>query len=512
MNANKKTIAYNAIYMFLRSILTMGISLYASRLLLQKLGVDDYGTYFVVGGIVTMFNALRTFFSSSIQRYLNYAKGFNDLDRLNKIFNTGLEIQIILCGVFLLVLETVGLIAVENLNIAADRTFVVHVIFQLSIATAIVSMLTVPYDALIIANEKMSAFAGFAIIESILRLLIIYLIAVGPFDSLINYALLAFAVSVLMRIINASYCKHLFPEAKVRFVKDKQLFLEMSQFAGWNFLGNTGFSLCHEGINYILNLFGGVAINAARALTYQILHALNTLIGNINIAFKPQTNAAAANSDRNKFYELLAYNARITFSFYLLVMVPAVILAKPAIHLWLGSIPEFVVPFMICISLYHLIRTIHIPIDLYFTSIGELKYYQIVEISYLSLNLPVAWLLLHIGQPYWSVFLSMASIECINHLSVAMLGAIKYDYPLRSFAKTIYTPFFMMSLVSSVIVFVCSYLNINENTSFLSIILVGVLVEIILLFFTFVIVPTQEERKNIIYIVKSRLTPKYVSK
>lgn len=476
----------------------MLISLYASRLLLQKLGIDDYGTYYVVGGIVTMFNALRTFFSSSIQRHLNFAKGLGDNNKLNKIFNVGLEIQTALCIVFLIILETVGLIAVNHLNIDADNSFTVHVIFQLSIATALVSMLTVPYDALIIANEKMGAFAGFAVIESLLRLVIIFLIAVGPFNSLINYAILAFIVSVIMRIINASYCSHLFPESKIRLTYDKHLFKEMGQFAGWNFLGNTGFSLCHEGINYILNQFGGVAINSARALAYQILNALNSLIGNIDIAFKPQVNAAAAFEDRTQFFDLLVYNAKITSTLYMLIMVPVVVLVKPAVYLWLGNIPEYVVPFMICVSLYHLVRTIHLPIDLYFSSIGKLKYYQITDLFYLSLNLPAAWLLLHFNFPYWSVFLSMAIIELLSHTSVALIGAIKYDYPLVMFIGKLYKPFFIMTSVCIAIVYVNNYLGIDESTPFGVVLMIGALNEIIILTLASLIMLNCDERKKVL--------------
>lgn len=491
--------------MFARSMVTMFISLYASRLLLQKLGIDDYGTYYVVGGIVTMFNVLRTFFSSSIQRFLNFTKGLGDKEKQNRIFNVGLEIQLALCIVFLLVLETFGIIAVNHLNIDTEKIFAVHVIFQLSIATAIVSMLTVPYDALIIANEKMGAFAGFAVTESLLRLIIIFFISIGPFDTLINYAVLAFIVAVIMRILNASYCSHLFPESKIHFTYDKKLFKEMGQFAGWNFLGNTGFSLCHEGINYILNQFGGVAINSARALAYQILNALNSLIGNVDIAFKPQVNASAAYDDRSTFFELLVYNAKITSTLYMLIMVPTVILVKPAIYLWLGNIPGHVVPFIICVSLYHLVRTVHLPIDLYFSSIGKLKYYQVIDLCYLSLNLPAAWLLLHFNYPYWTVFLSMTIIEIFSHLSVALLGAFKYDYPLKKFSRSLYRPFLTMTLVCISIVYVNNYIGIDETTSIAIVILIGLLNEIVLVLFMSFIMLNTYERKKVIEAINSKL-------
>lgn len=491
---NNRRIAVNALFLFLRSIITIGISLFASRILLQKLGVEDYGIYFVVGGIVAMFNSLRTFFSSSIQRFLNYAKGQGNDFLLNKIFNTGVEIQIALSLLLLLLMETVGLIAVNNLNIPAGMHETAHYVFQLSIFAAIVSMLTVPYDALIIANEKMNFFAFFSILESVFRLGIIYLIAIGPFNKLLNYAILAFCVSVIMRIINAAYCAKQFPESKQRWVYDKRLMKEMGSFAGWNFLGNTGFSLTHEGVNYVLNLTGGVMINAARALTYQIVSALTTMLGNIDVAFTPQINASVAEKDKTIFHNLLIYNAKASFSFYLLVMVPVVIFSRFFIQLWLGVIPTYVLSFIMAVSIYHLLRTIHVPIDSFFKSIGELKYYQIVEICSQMMNIPLAYMLLRYGLPYWSVFIGMSFVELLNHIGIVIVATKKYDFPLYIFVKNVYKPFVIVSAFSCGIVFFLYNYGLNETNNFFTIVVSGMIVEILLVITILYVVMDKRER------------------
>jgi len=493
---NKQAIAKNALFLFFRSIVTICIGLFASRVLLQKLGVDDYGVYNVVGGIVIMFNSLRTFFSSAIQRFLNYSKGLNDNTLLNNIFNTGLEIQLVLAAIFLIIMESVGLLFLYNLNLTEVQFSSARIIYQLSVFTAIVSILTVPYDALIIANERMNIFAWFSILDSTLRLVIIYLIHKGPFSNLVNYAILLLLVSIVIRSANALYCKFHFQESKLRRVWDKKLMKRMGQFAGWNFLGNTGFSLTHEGINYILNIMGGVAVNAARAIVYQVMSALNIFVGNINVAFKPQTNASVVEDDKRNFNDLLCYNAKATVSFYLLLILPVVIFARPLVQLWLGQIPDYVVSFIIAISVYYLVRAFHTPIDLFYNSIGELKLYQVIELSLMLLNLPLAYIFLSNDLPYWSVFLGMALVEVLNHISIVTLATVKYGFPLHKFMHEVYKPFVYIVIVCFSILYVAFIRKVWEQNLFV-IIVTTFVVECAVLIAIYSIVMNTMERNSL---------------
>lgn len=501
---SNKRIALNSVYLFIRSLISIFIGLYASRILLQKLGIEDYGVYSVVGGIVMMFNSLRTFFASSIQRFLNNAKGRNDNQAMNSIFCTGFEAQLIISGLFLVVMETAGIIAVTHLNLTEVQMKAAHIVFQLSVFSAIVSIMTVPYDAVIIANERMNAFATFSIIESILRLLIIYLIAIGPFSQIVNYAILAFLINLLMRFVNSAYCTHFFPESKFHWVWDKQLMKRMGGFAGWNFLGNTGFSLTHEGVNYILNILGGVTINAARAITYQIVNALTSLLGNVNVAFTPQINASAAEKDKSTFFHLLVYNAKTSFSFYVMLMVPAIIFSKYVVELWLGEVPEYVLSFLMAVSVYHLLRTVHVPIDSYYKSIGDLKYYQVTEICIQMLNIPVAYILLLKGMPFWSVFIGMSFVEIINHICIVSIATVKYEFPLELFVGSVYKPFLIISFISVVVVWLSYLLGFHKTDNILLILLIGVVVEIILCISALYIVLCKEERRILFKIVRAK--------
>ena len=499
---NKARIISNAFFLMLRSVVTIFIGLYASRLLLEKLGVESYGLYYIVGGIVVMFNSLRTFFSSSIQRFLNYTKGLGDNQKLSRVFNVGVAIQLLLSLLFFILLESVGLYAFNHLNLPANHLVDAKMVFQISILTAIVSMLTVPFDAIIIANERMGVFSFFSIIDSSLRLAIIYLIAAGPFDQLVNYSLLMLVVAVITLLLNASYSFVKFEEVSLTPVWDRTLVMEMGEFAGWNFLGNTGFSLTHEGINYLLNLMGGVTVNAARAIVYQVMSAVNILVGNITIAFKPQTNASVTNKDKNNFYDLLFLNAKTTFSLYVVVMLPFVIFSNQIIKLWLGNVPPYVISFLLAISVYYMFRTIHSSLDLFYTSIGEMKYYQIIEFCMLILNIPTSYLVLFFGFPFWTVFLTMTIIEMINHISIVLLAFLKYNFPLKYFAKEVYVPFGLLSLSTIGISWTAHHLlNIAEVSMFLFL-LCFVLVESFLTIAIYLFVLRKQERTAIRSTVK----------
>ncbi len=483
-------------------MVTIIIGLYASRLLLEKLGVESYGLYYIVGGIVVMFNSLRTFFSSSIQRFLNYTKGLGDNQKLNRVFNVGVAIQLLLSLFFFILLESVGLYAFNHLNLPADYLAAAKIVFQVSIFTAIVSMLTVPFDAIIIANERMGVFSFFSIIDSLLRLAIIYLIAVGPFDQLVNYSLLMLAVAVVTLLLNASYSFMKFEEVNINLVWDRSLIKEMGGFASWNFLGNTGFSLTHEGVNYLLNLMGGVTVNAARAIVYQVMSAVNILVGNITIAFKPQTNASVADKDKIKFYDLLFLNAKTTLSLYVIVMLPFVTFSNQIIKLWLGAVPPYVISFLIAISVYYLLRTIHSSLDLFYASIGEMKYYQIIEFSMLALNIPISFLILYMGFPFWTVFLNMTIIEMINHVCIVLLAFLKYQFPLKSFAKEVYVPFCILSLSAIGISLAMHHLqNMTDGSMFLFL-MYFILVEILLTIAIYLFVLKKQERTAIRSMVK----------
>ena len=499
--SSKRLIAKNTVFLVGRSIFGILIGLYASRILLAKLGIENYGTYHIVGGVVVMFNSIRSLFTNAIQRYLNYSKG--DTQKQNLIFNTGIQVQLILVGVFLIIAESIGLYAVLHLNLSEEQFKAAHVVYQLSVAAAVILMLTIPYDALIISKEKMNVFAWLSILGQVLSLGIIYLIGLGPFSLLVNYAILVFAVSLFLRYVSVTYCQRHFEESRIRKIHDKTLISEMTAFAGWNFLGRTGLYVSHQGIDYILNLTGGVVVNAARSITYSVMKGANALVGNANMAFKPQTNAAAANEDKKEFYRLLGYNAKTAYVCYLLIIVPLLIFAKQVIGLWLGQVPDYVITFLLAISSYHLLRSLHELVNQFFISIGEMKWYQIIEISTMALIVPVSWLLLKSGFPFWTVFVCMTLFEIINHVSTLWLAVKKYGFPLHYYVKDVYFPFIVMSLISLLLIYGGYSIGMPHVEQWTNIILWSVIIDGALTTAVAYIVLKKQERGYLINMVVS---------
>ena len=496
-------IAKNSLFLVFRSAFGILIGLYTSRVLLAKLGVEDYGVYHIVGGVVIMFSSIRILFMNSIQRFLNYSKGNGCQQK--QIFNTGLQVQLMLAGVFVVLAETVGLYAFFHLNLNESQFLSAHVVYQLSVAAAVVSMLTIPYDALIIANERMNVFAWFAIINQILYLAILYLINIGPFSHLVNYAILVFLVSLLLRFITVVYCNRHFEESEVQWRCNRPLMAEMAGFAGWNFLGNIGFFATHEGINYILNLSGGVVVNAARSISYSVMKSVNALVGNANMAFMPQTNAAAADTDKGEFYRLLGYNAKTAYVCFLLLIVPLLVFARQVIGLWLGQVPEYVIGFLWAITPYYLLRSLHELINQFFISIGEMKWYQIIEIATMAFIVPTAWLLLRNGYPFWTVFICMALFEVVNHVGTVWLAVKQFNFPIWYFIKDVYGPFVLMTTVSCFLVYGATIGGLTGIESISEIIVWGIVLESLMLISTAYIVFTREERSRIMNMVSSWL-------
>ena len=288
-SANNKRIAKNTLFLYFRSIFLILITLYTSRVILQSLGVSDFGIYNVVGGVVAMFSMLSGSLQTATQRFLTFALGKGDFSNLKKVFMTSITIHIALGAILVMLLEVAGVWFLYNkMNIPAERVDVAFWVLQFSIATFFVNVISVPYNAAIIAHEKMATFAYISILDGILKLAIAFAIAYTPFDRLIVYALLMFGLSLLNRVIYTVYSHRHFEETqKIKLRIEKYLFREMFSFAGWNLFGSGSKLLRNQGVDILLNFFGGVTINAAKGLSNQVHHAVYQFITNLNNLLNP---------------------------------------------------------------------------------------------------------------------------------------------------------------------------------------------------------------------------------
>lgn len=422
MWTNNKLIFKNTFLLYARETVALFISFFSSRLLLDRLGVDDFGMYGLIGSILLMFSSLRGLFASSIQRFISIEKGAGNLEKVNQVFCLGVIIHAGLSILFVIVAEIVGLICIPMLNIPIESLSASYWVLHFSIVAAAVTIMTVPYDALIIANEKFDIFAVFSIIEVVLKLAIIFLLIYSPVQRVITYSFLMLIVSVLIRYLNAVYCNKMFEEARFHWVKDSSYMKRMTVFAGWQFFGNLGFSLMNSGMNMAMNLFGGVSVNAARAIAYQVMNAVGKFTGSVSISFQPQSMMLYSQGDVEQYTKLMLMNTKISYGVTSILGFVVVMMAPSLLRLWLGNVPEYTTEMVQAIFVYAIIRSLHGPIDTLFKAAGQLKYYQLCEFILLSANLPLSWLLLYWGYPYYRVFVLMAVLEFINLLAILLLA------------------------------------------------------------------------------------------
>lgn len=453
---SKKRIAKNTFYLYIRKIISLVIALYTSRLILEILGVTEFGIYGLVGSIVALFSALRGLFSTSIQRFINIAKGNSSGEDVGRIFSIGVKIHVLISIVFFIIAEIGGGILIPYLNIPNNAYIVTQWVLLFSVLATITTILTVPYDALIIANERFKAYSIISIIEYTLRLGVIFLLVLSPISKVVFYSILVFIVSLIVRIINAIYCKKQFgDEAKYRNVKDRRLFKDMTIFAGWQFFGNLGYTLTNNGINFIINIFGGVIVNAARTIAYQVMNAVSQFVSDINVSFQPQAMMLYANQKKNEFEELLILNSKATFAICYILSFPLMLLTKPVLNIWLNEVPEYTVGFVQAILLYLIIRSLHGPVDLLFKCDGQLKYYQLTEFFIMALNLPLSWICLKTRLPYISVFLVMSIMELINLVIILAIAKKQTYFNIKPYLKKVIAP----SIGSTIILLIVFFLN-----------------------------------------------------
>ena len=461
--SSNKTIARNTVYLYVRMVVTMLIALYTSRLLLQNLGVDDFGVYGLLGGIVAMFASLKTLFAVATQRYLNIEIGHGDGGELNKVFNVSILVNILIALIFFIIVEVGGVWLLENkLHIDPERMVSARWVLQFSIIAAIVTIINIPYDADIIARERMNVFALVSIFDSVAKLVIVLLLPSISGDRLIVYGFLMLCVVIINLVVNVIYCRLKFAESKIihyPFAQIKMKFKEMFVFSGWAFCGNIVFALVNEGINVLLNIFGSVVANAARTITYQVRGALATVVSNVYIAIKPQAIQSYAKQDLERFYKLMFTGAKIVGYMYILMAIPLYFTLNEVLFFWLGTIPAYAVSFLGASFLYQFVRVLHESVGTFFVTIGKLKEYQIAEFFALGSAFPLSYIgLKYFTIPLYGVFLIMAFSELLNLFVIICLAKRMGNFDVRRFVASVLLPYVLMAVICFVSIYVLKQL------------------------------------------------------
>ena len=462
-SANNKRIAKNTLLLYVRMLFGMLVSLYTSRVILQTLGVEDYGVYNVVGGVITMFTFLNSAMSSATSRYITFEIGKGNMEQLKKVFSTSLQIHAIIALLIVILGETVGLWFLMNeLVIPEGRMDAAMWVYQCSIVSCVVGIMSVPYNADIIAHEKMSAFAYISVLEIILKLLIVYLLVVLPFDKLKVYAVLVLMVGLLIRYIYTRYCHKHFEESHYIHRIDKALLKEMSSFAGWSFWGNLAAILYSQGLNMMLNSFFGPVVNAARGIATQIQHVVTQFVTNFHMALNPQITKTYASGELDKMHSLMFRSARFSFMLLFFLSLPIMLETNYILTLWLGIVPENTVIFARIIIAISLIYTTANPCVIANQATGKVKVYQAVVGGLLLLILPISYIVLKMGAPAYSVFIVHFCVESVAQFARMYMLRNMIDLPLLSYVKNIYLPIMGVVLLSIVLPLLV-YSNMQEG-------------------------------------------------
>ena len=506
-SANNKRIAKNTLMLYIRMALLMLVTLYTSRVILNALGVEDYGIYSVVGGFVTMFAIISNSLSAAVSRFITFELGKGNVSKINDVFCTSVIIQVIIALIVFALSETLGVWFLNTqLDIPSDRLYAANWVFQFSLITFVVNLISVPYNATIIAHEHMSAYAYMSIIDAVLRLLIAFLIMISPIDKLVFYALLMCLASVLMRLIYGLYCKKHFAECKFRWVLKKNLLKEIFGFAGWNFIGAGSGVLRDYGVDVLLNIFCGPLVNAARGISMQVFSAVRVFSSSFTTALNPQITKSFAEGNKEYTFKLVFQGAKLTYWLLYLVSLPIILEAPAILQFWLGVVPEYSVVFVQLVLIYGLTEAISYTMITLMLATGNIRNYQIIVGGCQLLNFPLSYILLKLGvSPEYtfvvSILIALGSLLLRLLMLKRMVGLPVVDFLNRVVLRVI--------LVSLVSLLPPMLLIFYVEPSLLRCLYTASLSAVSVLFFALVIGCSSSERKFIlnkaITMLKSKL-------
>ena len=448
-SANNKRIAKNTLLLYVRMLFTMGVSLFTSRVILQALGVEDYGIYSVVGGFVSMFALISNSLSAAISRFITFELGKGESSRIKDVFSTAVIIQLVLALLICILLESVGVWFLNTqMTIPTERLYAANWVLQFSIITFAFNLISVPYNAAIIAHEHMGTFAFIGLFEAISKLIIVYLLYISPIDNLIFYSFLICLLSVIVRFLYQIYCRKHFVECKLYFCYDKSLIKEIFGFAGWNFIGASSGVLRDQGVNILLNIFCGPLVNAARGIAMQVSSAVQQFSLSFTTALNPQITKSFAANDRDYCFKLVFQGAKLTYILILLISLPIILETPIILKIWLGVVPDYAAIFVQLVLMYGLSESISYTMVTLMLATGNIRNYQLLVGGCQMLNFPLSYTLLKFGvSPEYTFVVSICvAIGCLL-LRLFMLNRM-VALPIKRFLQSVIFKVLLVTLAS----------------------------------------------------------------
>lgn len=502
-DSNPVRMAKNTVFLYIRMFLILLVNLFTVRVVLKAMGAEDFGVYNVVGGIVTMFAFLSSTMSSGSQRFFAFALGKKDPVLLGRYFSLSMIAYIGLSLVFFILVETIGLwFLYHYLVIPPDRMQAAFWVFQLSVLTFFASFVSIPYNAMILAHEKMTVYAYISIFEALVKLgLVFSLLFIGG-DTLILYAFMLLISTLFTALVYGLYSRKYYAEARLRWFWDRSMFVEIIGFSGWNLVGAISGVLRNQGINILLNVFFGPIINAARAISYQVGGAMSQFVTNFLTAIQPQIVKSYALNQRKEILNLVFMASKITFFLVFVLSIPVLFDTPVILRVWLNEYPSDAALFTQLVVVMTLVESLGSPLLAAVQATGRVKWYQLVTGGLLLMNFPVSYVLLKKGYSPESTLYVGILVAILAHFSRMIFVKRLLNLSLRSYVKDVFLRLLFVAFFSIVPVFFVHGLLPEGITRFFVVAFLNLMISILLMYRVGL---NAQERMSLSHLLKNRL-------
>lgn len=501
---NSRRLAKNTIVLYIRTIVTLFISLYTSRIILEVLGVEDYGIYNIVGGFVAMFGIISQTMIAATQRYLTFELEKVQDNHSSEFFSSALIIHIALAAILFLLLETLGLWFLNfKLNIDSTRMEAANWIFHFSVITFLLSIIRAPFEASVIAHEKMTAFAFINVFEAFSKLAILYIILAFNYDKLIQYGFFTLLITIVLFILYFVYCRVKFSEIKFRFVKDKHYYSEMFSFAGYNFIGSCSSILANQGLNIILNIFYGVAVNAARGIAMQVGTAISKFVGDFSTALNPQITKSYAKGDIDYTMSLVYKGSKLSFFLYFLFSLPIIVDTPFILDLWLGKTPDYAILFVRWTLVTSLLNTFANPLTTCAFATGNIKKLSLWLGAVRFMVLPFTYIAFKLGlSPVYAYVIAFGTDLLLLFIRLNIVCILIGISRIQFFNEVLRKAIIVVSITFVAVLGIDSVFCVSNFIGLLfKVSLICVMTSVVILFLGL----TSYERKYVVNIAKSKI-------
>lgn len=502
--ADGKKIAKNTLILYLRQILIIFVSLYTSRVILRTLGADDYGIYNVVGGLVAMFNVVSGAFSVAISRFMAYVIGEGDEKKLEELFSTALLVQVVIGGVIVLLLAVIGVWYVTSIMVLPEgRTGAALWVLLFSTVSFFINLISVPYNALIVAHEHMRAFAYISIFEAVMKLAVAFLILISPIDKLVFYSFLTVLTAVIVRFSYSVYCNRHFTGCRFRLKFHHGMLGSMMSFVGWAFLGNGAVVLRDQGTSMILNLFGGTVVNAARGIGQSVNNAVQGFVNNFMQATQPEITKLCATEQYDSMRSLILRSCKLCYFLMLVMCIPLIKNIDYILQLWLGEVPQYTAVFVVLTLADSAVTAINNPLLYGVLAKGQIKVYEILLSAMCLLCMPLSYGALNVGASPASAYIILVILRVVI-LLVLVWQSKAYGLKWADFFRTV---LLRIVLVSAVCLFVAGFVDFSMiDFSFLRFVVESAVVTVVNLATICFLGLTVSERNRIWKAVKNKIS------